>query len=392
MTKYDFDCVIDRHGSGAMKLDNLECMFGKTDLLPMWIADMDFAVCPEITDALKKRMEHPIFGYSAPSQGYWQSIIDWLDKRHNFKVSREELSYIPGVVKGIAFTVNFFTSPGDKIVIQPPVYHPFKMVIEGNDRIVLNNPLIHSDNGYSMDFDHLERLFAEEHPRMMILCNPHNPGGIQWDSETLSKLASLCRKHNVIVISDEIHGDLMLYGQRHIPFASVSEDAAMVSISLGAPSKTFNIPGLVSSWMVVKNPELRKPFYHWLESNEFNEPTFVATIGTEAAYRNGENWLDQMLAYVEGNIAAVEEYIAEKLPMLKPMRPQASFLIWLDCSSLKMSQKELVDLFVNKAKLALNDGTMFGKEGEGYMRLNVAAPRSVVINALDRLYEAINSL
>ncbi len=392
MTNYDFDRIIDRHGSGAMKLDNMECIFGKSDLLPLWIADMDFAICPDITNAIKERLNHPILGYTAPSQSYWQSIIDWLDRRHGFKVSREELSFIPGVVKGIAFAVNYFTNPGDKIVIQPPVYHPFRLVPEGNNRIVLNNPLIPSENGYDMDFEHLEQLFINENPRMLVLCNPHNPGGIQWDKETLCRLATLCRKYNVLVISDEIHGDLMLYGKKHIPFASVSEDAAMNSISLGAPSKTFNIPGLVSSWMIIKNPEIRTPYYHWLETNGFSEATFVATIGTETAYNNGEEWLKQLLAYIEGNISAVEKYIAEKLPMLKPMRPQASFLVWLDCRNLGLSQNELVDLFVNKAKLALNNGTMFGKEGEGYMRLNVATPRSVLIEALDRLHNAISSL
>lgn len=390
--EYDFDRIIDRHGSGAMKLDCLESIFGKDDLLPMWIADMDFAVCPEIVEALKKRLEHPVLGYSAPSCGYWQSIIGWLSHRHGFNVTREELSFIPGVVKGLAFAVNHFTREGDGIVIQPPVYHPFRMVIEGNRRIVLNNPLVRSGDSYTMDFAHLEQLFADKHPRMMILCNPHNPAGIQWDAGTLKRLASLCRKYGVIVVSDEIHGDLMLYGRKHIPFASVSDDAAMISVSLGAPSKTFNIPGLVSSWVIVKNPGLRVPFYHWMEINGFSEPSFMATIGTEAAYRHGEEWLDKLLEYIEGNIATVEEYIATRMPMLKPMRPQASFLIWLDCSSLGLEQSELVDLFVNKARLALNDGTMFGKEGEGYMRLNVATPRKVVIEALDRLYNAIRSL
>lgn len=392
MVKYDFDCVIDRHGSGATKLENLECVFGKKDLLPMWIADMDFAVCPEIAEALKSRMEHPIYGYSTPSDGYWQSIIDWLDCRHGFKVSRKELTYIPGVVKGIGLAINFFTRPGDGIVIQPPVYHPFRMVTQGNFRTVINNPLLRTGNGYEMDFANLEQILNEQHPRMMILCNPHNPGGIQWDAETLRRLASLCRKHNVIVISDEIHGDLMLYGKKHIPFASVSEDAEAISISLGAPSKTFNIPGLVSSWMVVKNPELRTPYYHWLETNGFNEPTFVATIGTEAAYRHGNGWLNQLLHYIEQNIGTVEDYFANELPELKPMRPEASFLVWLDCRALGLPQERLVDLFVNKAGLALNDGTMFGKEGEGYMRLNVATPRPVLTEALRKLTAAIKSI
>lgn len=389
MSKYNFDQIIDRNGSRSIKIDGLEERFGRADLVSMWIADMDFAVCPEVIEALKNRIAHPIYGYSCPSPDYWDSIINWLNHRHNFKVTKEELTYIPGVVKGIAFALNYFTLKGDKVVIQPPVYHPFKMVIEGNERIVLNNPLRLTDDGYEMDFDHLEKLMIEEHPRMMILCNPHNPAGIQWSLDTLRRLATMCRKYGVLVVSDEIHGDLMLYGKSHYPFATVSDDAAAISITFGAPSKTFNIPGLVSSWVVVKNEELRAPFFHWLESNEFNGSTFVATIATEAAYTYGEEWLAEATAYIEGNIATVIEYCSTKMPQIKAMRPQASFLVWLDCRALGLSQAQLVNKFVNEAGLALNDGTMFGKEGEGFMRLNVACPRSVLVDALDRLSNVI---
>lgn len=389
MSKYNFDQLIVRHGSKAMKTDCLEERFGRGDLMPMWIADMDFPVCPDIVKALQKRFEHPIYGYSCPSPNYWESIINWLDKRYIFKVSREELTYMPGVVKGIAFVINYFTQRGDKIIIQPPVYHPFKMVIEGNQRITLNNPLREKNGSYEMDFDHLEKIMRTEHPAMMILCNPHNPGGIQWSIDTLRQVAALCHKYNVKVISDEIHGDLMLYGNTHYSFATVSNEAEAVSITLGAPSKTFNIPGLVSSWIVIKNPELREPFYNWLESNEFNESTFVATIATEAAYTAGAEWLSEALSYVEQNIDATIEFCATHMPQIKPMRPQASFLVWLDCRELGLSQAQLVDLFVNKAKLALNDGTMFGIEGTGFMRLNVACPRSVVMKALTQIAEAI---
>ena len=390
MGKYNFDQLIDRRGSRAMKIDRLEAMFGRTDLTSMWIADMDFAVCPEIIEALKQRISHPIYGYSCPSQEYWQAIIDWLRNRHEFEITQDELTFIPGVVRGIAYAVNFFTDKGDKIIIQPPVYHPFKMVIEGNDRVVLNNPLKMTDVDYEMDFEHLEHLMKTENPRMMILCNPHNPAGVQWSIETLQRLASLCRQYGVKVVSDEIHGDLMLYGKKHYTFAAVSEDAAAVSITLGAPSKTFNIPGLVSSWYVVKNPELREPFYKWLSSNEFNSSTFMATIATEAAYTHGAEWLKEATSYIEQNIAFVEEYCAENIPVIKPMRPQASFLVWLDCRALGLSQDELVDMFVNKAGLALNSGTMFGAEGEGFMRLNVGCPQSVLADALAKLANAIN--
>ena len=390
MEKYNFDTVIDRRNTGAIKIEGLKERFGREDVCPMWIADMDFAICPEITAALNERLADPVYGYSKASDGYWQAIIDWLDRRHHLSVTREELSFIPGVVRGVAYAVNYFSSRGDKIIIQPPVYHPFKMVIEGNDRVALPNPLVLTELGYKMDLEHLERLMAEESPRMMILCNPHNPAGIQWDVETLRRVAALARKHNVVVVSDEIHADLMVFGNEHIPFVSVSEDAETVAVTLSAPSKTFNIPGLVSSWMLVKNPELRVPFYRWLSSNEFDGANFMATIGTEAAYRNGERWLGELLTYIEDNIKFVEEFMAQNLPMLKPMRPQASFLVWLDCRGLNLSQPQLVDLFVNKARLALNDGTMFGREGEGFMRLNVACPRVVLADALANLAKAIN--
>ena len=393
MKRYDFDEVIDRHGSGCTKLDDLRALFGRDNLKALWIADMDFRVCPEITAALQHRIAHPIYGYSRPCDSYWDSIVGWLDRRHGFRVSREELTYVPGVVKGIAFALNFFTQRGDKVVIQPPVYHPFRMVIEGNGRIVAPNPLRRTaDGGYEMDLEGLERVFASEHPRMMVLCNPHNPIGLQWERETLARVGELAREYDVLVISDEIHGDLMLGHRRHYPFAACGEACEKVSVTFGAPSKTFNIPGLVSSWCVVRNPEIREPFFHWLEVNEFNATTFVSTIGTEAAYTNGEPWLEEALEYIEGNIDAVERFIAAgRLPGVRMVRPQASFLVWMDFNGLGLSHEELVDLVVNHAGLALNDGEMFGAEGHGFMRVNVATPRAELMEALERLEETLHT-
>ena len=386
MGKYNFDEVVDRQGTLASKYELLGELFGRKDLTPLWIADMEFAVCPEIVQALQQRISHQIYGYSVPGQGYWDSVIAWLHRRHNLDVTREQLAFVPGVVRGIAYALNFFTRPGDKVVIQPPVYHPFRLVTEGNDRIVVENPLIPGDDAfYKMDLEGLEDIFAHERPKLMILCNPHNPVGIQWDAETLREVARLARRYGVIVLSDEIHGDLMLYGRPHIPFASVSEDAAAVSVSFGAPSKTFNIPGLVSSWMMVPHKGLREPFFRWMEANEFSSPFFSATVGTEAAYTYGEPWLNELLPYIEGNIEAVEQFMAAEMPQIKAVRPQASFLIWLDCRELGLPQDKLVDLFVNEAHLALNSGTMFGTQGEGFMRLNVAMPRAELLKALKSL-------
>lgn len=390
--KYNFDKIIDRHGSASVKVDTLEEVFGRPDVTALWVADMDFEVCPEITAALRQRIDHRIYGYAYPSDDYWQSIIDWLRNIHSFNVARNELCYVPGVVKGIAYAVNYFTEKNDKIVIQEPVYHPFRFVIKGNGRTLINNPLVAENGFYHMNLDELEHIFATEHPKMMILCNPHNPVGITWDRNTLSRVAELAHRYGVIVVSDEIHGDLAIFGNEHIPFASVSPEAEAVAVTFGAPSKTFNIPGLVSSWCVIKNPALRKGFFTWLEANEFDATTFIATIATETAYKCGSAWLDQAKDYIEKNILAIEEFCAKNIPLIKPIRPQASFLVWLDCTALGLNHNDLVDLFVNKAHLALNDGTMFGHGGENHMRLNVASPRSVIMDALKSLQTAVADL
>ena len=389
MTQYNFDNIIDRHGTSAVKIDRLDAVFGRHDLTPLWIADLDFAVCPEITAALSRRLAHPVLGYSEASESYWQAIIDWDPRRHGFSIARNELAFVPGVVKGIALAVNFFTREGDGVVIQPPVYTPFRTVVEGNNRKVIENPLIFDGESYSMDLDGLRSVVAEHKPKMMVLCNPHNPIGIQWDADTLAELAAIAREAGMVVVSDEIHGDLMLGGRRHIPFLSAGPDAEAVGIMLGAPSKTFNIPGLVSSWMVVKNPEMRERYYKWLEVNEFSAPVMISTIGAEAAYNNGEEWLDQMLAYVEGNIDFVIDFAARRIPGLKVIRPQASFLLWLDFRGLHLCHREVMDMLLDKAHLALNDGTMFGAQGDGFARLNAGTPRAVLAHALESLETAV---
>ncbi len=288
--------------------------------------------------------------------------------------------------------MNFFTEKDDAVVIMPPVYTPFRTVIEGNKRRVVENPLRFENGNYSIDLENLEHVVETEKPKLLILCNPHNPIGLQWDAETLASVAAICRRGGVKVVSDEIHGDLMLGGRKHIPFLAASEDAKAVGIMLAAPSKTFNIPGLVSSWMAIKNPELRKPFYEWLEANEFCSPVMISTIGAEAAYNNGEAWLEQMLKYVEGNIDFVLDYIDSNIPGLKAIRPEASFLVWLDFRGLNMCQKQLMDLLLDKAHIALNDGAMFGTQGAGFARLNVGTPRCVLAAALESLKTAVEAV
>lgn len=390
MEKYNFDKIIDRKGSGALKFDALEERYGDASLLPMWVADMDFETPEFITEALRRRLDHSLFGYTIEPSDYWPTVIRWIADHHDWQIEREWITYIPGIVKGIGMVINVFVKEDEKVIIQPPVYHPFRLTPEGNHREVVYNPLIENPDGsYSMDFDNLEKV-ADEKCRLLILSNPHNPAGITWDRPTLQRLAEFCHRHNILVISDEIHCDMALWDNRHIPFATVSPEAAECSITFGAPSKTFNIAGIVSSYAIVPNPQIRERFFGWLTANVLNEPTLFAPIATIAAFSKGEEWRREMLRYIESNIDFVISYCKEHIPQIKPLRPQASFLVWLDCRGLGLDHDRLVDLFVRKARLALNDGEMFGPEGKGFMRLNIASPRAVVREALDRLKDAVS--
>ncbi|WP_455098015.1 MalY/PatB family protein [Prevotella jejuni] len=392
MKIYNFDEIIDRSGSGDLKHEALLPRWGRNDLLPLWVADMDFATPDFVVDALKARLSHPIFGYTIEPADYRPTIIDWNESHHGWKIKPEWISFIPGIVKGIGFVVNVFTKPGEKVIIQPPVYHPFRMTPEDNGREVVFNPLrLREDGYYDMDFDNLSEV-CDDKCRVLILSNPHNPAGVCWSKETLQCLADFCYEHNIIVISDEIHSDMALFGNRHVPFASVSERAADISITFAAPTKTFNMAGIVSSYAVISNDDLRQRFYGWLKANELDEPTIFAPIATIAAYQKGEEWRKQMLAYVEDNVRFVEDYCRERIPGVRPLRPQASFLVWLNCRGLELSHDKLLDLFIDKAHLALNDGEMFGPGGEGFMRLNVGTPRSVLRQALEQLAKAVNEL
>lgn len=392
MKTYNFDEIIDRSGSGDLKHEALLPRWGRNDLLPLWVADMDFATPDFVVDALKARLSHPIFGYTIEPADYRPTIIDWNESHHGWKIKPEWISFIPGIVKGIGFVVNVFTKPGEKVIIQPPVYHPFRMTPEDNGREVVFNPLrLREDGYYDMDFDNLSEV-CDDKCRVLILSNPHNPAGVCWSKETLQRLADFCYEHNIIVISDEIHSDMALFGNRHVPFASVSERAADISITFAAPTKTFNMAGIVSSYAVISNDDLRQRFYGWLKANELDEPTIFAPIATIAAYQKGEEWRKQMLAYVENNVRFVEDYCRERISGVRPLRPQASFLVWLNCRGLGLNHDKLLELFIDKAHLALNDGEMFGPGGEGFMRLNVGTPRSVLRQALEQLAEAVNEL
>jgi cystathionine beta-lyase len=389
LKKYNFDQIIERRGTDALKYGVLKERYGRDDLLPLWVADMDFQTPPEVIDALTERVKHGIFGYTFAANEYYETIINWQKKRHNFDILKEEISYIPGIVKGIAFAVDVFSQQGDGIIIQSPVYHPFRIIPELHRREIVTNPLVFDGWRYKMNFEELRKIAANKNCKMLILCNPHNPAGRIWSKNELEQLADICFENNILVVSDEIHADLALNGHVHTPFASVSQAAAQNSITLLAPSKTFNIAGIVSSYSVVKNPTIRDKYYKYLTSSELNDGTIFSNLALQAAYNYGGNWLDQLKEYLWENVLFVEKYLKANIPQIKVVLPEASFLLWLDCRELQISQTELTNLFINKALLALNDGAMFGKEGIGFMRMNIGCPRTTLEKALEQLRKAM---
>ena len=382
--KYNFDEVIDRNGTSAVKFDDVKEIWGRNDLIPLWVADMDFATAPFITEAIRQRLEHPVLGYTTKPDSYYQAIIQWNKSRYGLEVEKEMIHFVPGIVPGLGMALKTFTNPGDKVLIQPPVYGPFSWLNTRSGRTLVTNPLKLVDGTYRMDMEH----FREQVKgcKVFILCNPHNPGGIVWTEEELVQVAEICYEEGVLVFSDEIHADLTLPPYKHRPFAMVSEKARMNCVTFMSPSKAVNMPGWTASHALIFNPKLRRKFHAFLESCELNLGHVFAFLAVEAAYSHGTEWLDQMLSYVQGNIDYIEQYLAGELPQVGMIRPQASYLVFLDFRGLGLSQAELNALIVDKAHLALNDGAMF--EGEGFMRLNAASPRSVIEEAMRRLKEA----
>lgn len=387
--KYNFDEIIDRRGTESVKWDAVSERWGRNDLLPMWVADMDFRTPPFVMEALRKRLEHEVLGYTFACEEWYTSIINWLQNRHGWKVGREELTFMPGIVRGLAFAIQCFTEKGDKVMVMPPVYHPFFLVTEKNKREVVYSPLVLRDGQYYIDFDRFRKDI--QGCKLLILSNPHNPGGRVWTREELEQIAEICYESKTLVISDEIHADLTLPPYQHITFALVSEKARQNSLVFMSPSKAFNMPGLASSYCIIENKEICRCFQEYMEASELSEGHLFAYLSVAAAYSNGTEWLDQVLAYIQSNIDFTDAFLSEYIPDIKMIRPQASYLVFLDCRTLGLNQKELVDLFVDGAHLALNDGTMFGKEGEGFMRLNVACPRSMLEKALKQLKEACDN-
>ena len=386
-----FDKIIDRTNTNAIKCEPriLKEMFKSEDLLPLWVADMDFR-CPEpVIKALIERAEHGIYGYSDVDDAFYDVFIDWNLRRNKWKIERDWLVYTPGVVPAVNYMVQAFCQTGDKVIIQNPVYYPFSNAIINNGAQIILNPLIYDGISYKMDFDDLEEKVKDPRVKLFILCNPHNPVGRVWTVDELTRLGEICIKHHVRVISDEIHSDLILKGHRHIPFASISEAFANCSITCMAPSKSFNLAGLQISNIIIPNEEIRDQYKAQLENNAIMHPNAFGIVAQKAAYGESEAWLEEVIAYIEGNMNYIDAFVKEKLPEITLVKPEGTYLAWLDFRKLGLDKLALQTLMQEEAKLALDEGYIFGEGGEGFERINVACPRAILEEALKRIEKAV---
>lgn len=388
--KYNFDEVIDRRNSDSTKWGNLEELYGNKDILPMWIADMDFRSAEEIIQAMRDRVEHGIFGYVYRSDSFSNAIINWVKKKHGWEIKKEWILYLPGVVMGLNIGVRELIGKGDKVLVQPPVYPPFYRVIENNSRIANNNPLRHNGKKYVMDFENLEKQI--DGTKLFMLCNPQNPVGRVWSKDELIKIGDICIKNNITIISDEIHCDFTFKGIKHTPIASISKELEDRTITLIAPSKTFNIAGLNTSVAIIPNEKLRNVYQKSIEALEIGASNIFGALGLEVAYNYGEQWLEQVLVYIESNVDYAVDYINKNIQGIKVDRPEGTYLLWLDCNRLDKSADEINEALIKVGKVALNDGRPYGKVGDRFFRLNIGCPRSILADGLMRIEKAIRSL
>jgi cystathionine beta-lyase len=394
-TSFNFDQIIDRTKSTSAKWDKkvLEKGFGDPDLLPLWVADMDFKAPQPIIDVLVKTAEYGIFGYSVTPPSFYEAVLSWFKRRYGWNINRKWLSQTPGVIPALDVAVNAFSNPGDKVIVQNPVYYPFYRVIENNGRRILLNPLEYVNNHYRMDFKDLEKKVKDPRAKMIILCNPHNPISRVWSREDLKQLGEICIKNEKLVVSDEIHCDLIFPGYKHTNFGAINEEFAQNSITCTSTSKTFNLAGLRISNIVIPNDKIRQTYVNTQASMGVGGPNLFAVAAMETAYSHEicENWLDALLIYLKGNLDFLKEYIKENIPQIKIIEPQGTYLIWLDCRDLGLEHKELEKFMRGKAKLALDEGYIFGKGGEGFERINIACPRSILQKALNRIMKALSN-
>ena len=388
--KYNFDEIIPRKHTNCLKYDNVMEIFGTEEILPMWIADMDFKTPDFIVNAIRKRLDHELLGYSYSCRRWKPAIQSWVSRRYGWDIKEEEIGFVGGIVPAISFALQCFTKPGDKVLIQPPVYHPYHHVTHDLERTLVFNPLKLVNGQFEVDFVEFEEKVQD--CKIFLLCNPHNPGGRVWSKDELARMCEICAKYNVLVISDEIHCDMALKGYKHVPFAICCDKAKDICITFMAASKTFNIAGLKSSYHVIPNEEIRNQYHEFLRKSELDTAHVFATGPVATAYNEGEEWLAQMLEYVEANIDFMEQYLKDNMPKMGMIRPQASFLVFLDARGLGLPHDKLVEFFIREAKVGMNDGAMFGEEGSGYMRMNLGCPRSVLEKALNQIKAAYDKI
>ncbi|MHA1718529.1 MAG: MalY/PatB family protein [Promethearchaeota archaeon] len=389
--KWNFDEVIDRKCYGTVKWDPfvLKMFLGAEDLLPLWVADMDFRAPEPILKAMIDRVNHGIFGYTLPEEDYYQAVINWFQRRHNWEIKREWFISTPGIVAAICYLILAFSKPGDKVIIQEPVYYPFRMSIEGNGRTALVNPLKLVNGHYEMDFEDLEKKVKDPRAKMLILCSPHNPISRVWTREELKKLGEVCIKNNILVVSDEIHCDLIFPGFKHTPFASISEEFAQNSVTCTAGSKTFNIAGLQTSNILIPDPIKRQFFNNQMENLALRFPGIFGTIALKTAYNECEDWLDAVMVYIKKNFDFLKNFINQKLPGVKVIEPEGTYLIWMDFRELKINSAKLDEIMKKEAKVGLDGGPMFGIGGDGFQRINIACPKSILQDAMERIESAL---
>ena len=386
--RWNFDEYVEREGTDCVKYDLRLETFGKKDVIPMWVADMDFKTPGFIIDKLRTRLQHEIMAYSFRPGEYYDSISRWVEKRHGWRIEKEWICYCPGVVPALNLCTLSFTRPGDSIIVQPPVYTPFFSAVESHGRNIVYNQLLEKDGKWSMDFDSLVASLNES-TKMIIISNPHNPVGRAWSREELETLSGICLKNNILILSDEIHSDLLLPGYRHTPIASISDKIANITVTCIAPSKTFNLAGLSTSSMIISNHVLRKYFNRQIERLHIGNGNIFGTVASIAAYSEGEEWLGELLDYLDKNAELVMNYCRKNIPEIIPVKNEATYMIWLDCRKFGMNGKELQSFFVDKAGVGMNEGSAFGPGGEGFMRMNIGTTRQIVAQALEQIEKAV---
>ncbi|GAP45107.1 putative C-S lyase [Lentimicrobium saccharophilum] len=386
--QYNFDEIIERGNTACVKYDLRKFFFGNDEVIPMWVADMDFRTPDFVMDAIRERAAHEVLGYSIRTDSCFDALTAWIQRRHHWRTEREWIAFSPGIVPAVNMAVLAFTRRRDKVIIQPPVYFPFFDAVKNHGRKLVYNQLIMENGRYRMNYENLEQL-CRDGARMLILSNPHNPAGNAWRADELKRMADICLKYNVLVISDEIHCDLVNRGFHHTVLASLSPEIAAKTVTMVASSKTFNLAGMATSLVIISNPSLMKRFRKVLDGLHIEMGNLFGNVAAEAAYTHGDAWLEQLLDYIDGNIHTLIEFAETHLPQVKVIRPEATYMAWLDFSQTGMSDAELKKFMIEEAGLGLNEGTQFGPGGDGYMRMNLACPRPVLMRALEQLKHAL---